>query len=113
MNYVLIFVSSLSQRAKGIGIHKCNGASDKAIFSMFIYETALIIGVSLVLMIIFLFQFQEKIEELAEVSLSSLFTWHNLWAPLSVVTFLFVIGGILPGKVFSLIPVTPGLPSLY
>lgn len=72
MNYVLIFVSSLSQRAKGIGIHKCNGASDKAIFSMFIYETALIIGVSLVLMIIFLFQFQEKIEELAEVSLSSL-----------------------------------------
>ena len=32
MNYVLIFVSSLSQRAKGIGIHKCNGASDKAIF---------------------------------------------------------------------------------
>lgn len=106
MNYVLIFVSSLSQRAKGIGIHKCNGASDKAIFSMFIYETALIIGVSLVLMIIFLFQFQEKIEELAEVSLSSLFTWHNLWAPLSVVTFLFVIGGILPGKIFSLIPVT-------
>lgn len=81
---------------------------------MFIYETALIIGVSLVLMIIFLFQFQEKIEELAEVSLSSLFTWHNLWAPLSVVTFLFVIGGILPGKVFSLIPVTqvPSIPYI-
>ena len=78
---------------------------------MFIYETALIIGVSLVLMIIFLFQFQEKIEELAEVSLSSLFTWHNLWAPLSVVTFLFVIGGILPGKVFSFDSRYSGLPS--
>lgn len=57
-------------------------------------------------MVVLLFQFQEKIEELAGVSLSSLFTWHNLWAPLSVVAFLFIIGGVLPGKVFSSIPVT-------
>lgn len=106
MNYVLISISSLSHRAKGIGVHKCNGASDKAILSMFIYETALIIGISLLFMVVLLFQFQEKIEELAGVSLSSLFTWHNLWAPLSVVAFLFVIGGVLPGKVFSSIPVT-------
>ena len=106
MNYVLISISSLSQRAKGIGVHKCNGASDRAILSMFIYETALIIGISLLFMVVLLFQFQEKIEELAGVSLSSLFTWHNLWAPLSVVAFLFIIGGVLPGKVFSSIPVT-------
>lgn len=66
MNYVLISISSLSQRAKGIGVHKCNGASDRAILSMFIYETALIIGISLLFMVILLFQFQEKLKNWRE-----------------------------------------------
>lgn len=43
MNNVLISVSSLAQRAKSVGIHKCNGASDGHIYRMFLYESALLI----------------------------------------------------------------------
>lgn len=106
MNYALISISSLIYRAKSIGIHKCNGASEGNIRSMFLYETSLIICVSLLCMGILLFSFQQLIEELVGVSLSSLFTLHNLWAPLSVILFLFIIGGVLPGQMFSSIPVT-------
>ena len=106
MNYVLISISSLVYRAKSIGVHKCNGASERNILSMFLFETLIIISISLLCMLFIFFNFREQIEELADVSLISLFTWHNLWAPLFVIAFLFIVGGLLPGYIFSSIPVT-------
>ena len=42
-NYVLISISSLTYRAKAVGVHKCNGASGGKIFGMFLLETGIII----------------------------------------------------------------------
>lgn len=106
LNYVLISLSSLSYRAKSIGVHKCNGASMKHILGMFLWETAFIIGISLLLITFFILNFSNKIEELTETSLDGLFSLQNLWAPAIVILFLFIVGGILPGKTFSSIPVT-------
>ena len=106
LNYVLISLSSLAQRAKIIGVHKCNGANAGDILSMFLWETALVVGISLLLVIFVILNFSEKIEELAQISLDALFSFRNLWAPLLVVLFLFVVGGVLPGVAFSSIPVT-------
>lgn len=50
LNYVLISVSSLSYRAKAVGVHKCNGAGNMTILSMFLWETAIIILFALILM---------------------------------------------------------------
>ena len=41
-----------------------------------------------------------------DVSLAGLFSWENIWAPLSVIVILFMIGGMLPGQLFARIPVT-------
>ena len=106
LNYVLISIASLTRRAKAIGVHKCSGASGGSIFSMFLVETGVIIGLALALMALIVYAFHEKMEELAAVPLSTLFAWHNLWAPLGVVAVLFVVGGCLPGMLFSRIPVT-------
>ena len=106
LNYVLISISSMNRRAKSIGIHKCNGANSGTIFGMFMWETAIILLVSLVLMIFLLLNFQGTLEDMLDVSLASLFGWRNIWAPLCVVVFLFIIGGLLPGFLFSHIPVT-------
>lgn len=35
MNYMLISIATLSRRAKGVGVHKCSGASSGNIFGMF------------------------------------------------------------------------------
>ena len=59
LNYVLISVSSLSYRAKAVGVHKCNGAGNMTILSMFLWETAIIILFALILMGLILLNFQD------------------------------------------------------
>lgn len=106
LNYVLISISSMARRAKSIGVHKCNGAGGNTIFGMFILETGIILLVSLACMALLLVYLRESVEDLLDVSLAGIFGWENIWASLCVVTFLFVVGGMLPGYIFSRIPVT-------
>lgn len=106
MNNVLISVSSLAQRAKSVGIHKCNGASDGHIYRMFLYESALLILLSLLFVTVLLFTFKLKIEDLSGASLKALFTWQTLWVPILVSLVLFLVIGLFPGKLFAAIPVT-------
>jgi len=106
LNYVLISISSLSTRAKGIGVHKCNGATTGDVFGMFLYETGVVIGLSLLMVLFLMFSFKDLIEEVLEATLGGLFVWNVMWVPALVVVFLFVIAGVLPGNLFSRIPVT-------
>lgn len=106
MNNVLISVSSLAQRAKPVGIHKCNGASDGHIYRMFLYESALLILLSLLFVTVLLFTFKLEIEDLSGASLKALFTWQTLWVPILVSLVLFLVIGLFPGKLFAAIPVT-------
>ena len=106
LNYALLSVSSLSRRAKAVGVHKCSGAENGTILGMFLYETAVIIMLALLLMGFLVLNFQDFVEDTASTKLSSLFAFDRIWVSLSVVGVLFLIGGIMPGYVFSKIPVT-------
>lgn len=106
LNYVLISISSLSYRAKAVGVHKCNGASGGKIFGMFLLETGIIILAALLLMALLLLNFREFVEDTVVVKLSTLFALERIWVPLSVVLVLFIVGGVLPGRLFSHIPVS-------
>ena len=105
-NYALIAISSLSHRAKAIGVHKCNGAEMGNIFGMFFWETLFMVVLSVIVSVFLILNFQGQIEELTGATLADMFSWKNLWAPLSAILLLFVIGCILPGRLFSNIPVT-------
>lgn len=106
LNYVLISISSLSYRAKAIGVHKCNGADNKTILSMFLWETMVIILFALALMGFILLNFQDFIEDTAAIKLGALFSLDRIWVPLLTVVVLFIVGGVLPGQLFARIPVT-------
>lgn len=106
MNYVLISISSLANRAKSIGVQKCNGASSGNIFSLFMWETGLLIFVSLVLSVLLILGFRDQIEELMHTSISSIFALNNLWAPGVVLLLLIVLAGMIPGRIFAVVPVT-------
>ncbi|GHV30020.1 hypothetical protein FACS1894177_01900 [Bacteroidia bacterium] len=95
LNYVLISISSLVKRAKGVGIHKCSGASSGSIFGMFLYETAILVLISLLLVAGSLFVFRTQIETLMDVPLAEIFSLSNLWVSGLVVLFLFLTGGII------------------
>lgn len=105
-NYVLIVISGLSRRAKGVGVHKCNGATGEQVFGMFLWETGVILLLSLALVGVLAVNLSGLIEELLEVKLESLFALHNLWVPACVVLLTFLIAGVIPGRIFSRIPVT-------
>ncbi len=106
LNYALISISSLSRRAKAVGVQKCSGASGAGIFGMFLAETAIIILLSLCVMVFLLFAFQDFVEETAGTRLHNLFAWSRLWVPALTVLLLFVVGGVIPGHLFARIPVT-------
>lgn len=106
LNYVLISVSSLPLRAKAVGVHKCSGASSGTVFKMFMFETAIIVLVSLILMALLLFNFKDVIEDIVSASYSALFCWQNIWVPMLVIFIIFIVAGVLPGRLFAFVPVT-------
>jgi putative ABC transport system permease protein len=106
LNYVLISISSLAYRAKAVGVHKVSGAGNGRILSMFLTETGLLILAALVVMAFILVGFRDFVEDTACAPLADLFAPQRIWVSLSVLAFLFVVGGILPGRLFTRIPVT-------
>ena len=106
LNYALLSVSSLSRRAKAVGVHKCSGANSGTIFGMFLLETAVIVLLAVVVMVLLMVGFQDFVEDTAATKLRNLFTWDRLWVPVLTVLLLFLVGGVLPGHLFARIPVT-------
>ena len=106
MNYILISIATLSRRAKAVGVHKCNGAGEGQIFTMFLLETGVLVVGAAVLSAFLLMMFAPMVEEQLGTSLSSLFTWQTLWVPLLTMLLLFLVAGVLPGWMFARIPVT-------
>ncbi len=103
LNYILITLSSLGKRAKAIGIHKCNGASDWSILSMFLWETAIIMGISIVLISGGLLLFGDK---LSSIPLNELFGSGRWIIIVGIFLIFFLLGGFVPGRVFSRVPVS-------
>ncbi len=106
LNYVLITIASLSRRAKSIGVHKCSGAGAMTVMCMFLWETAIILLCSVVLMTALLYIFQPIITDTLSISVSDIFASSRLWIPAAVLVFFFIVGGLIPGRIFSRIPVT-------
>lgn len=60
MNYVLVAIATMSRRAKSIGVHKCSGASAINIFSMFLFETGIVVLMSVIVAPLYYFQYQRS-----------------------------------------------------
>lgn len=106
LNYALISISSLSRRAKMVGVHKCSGASGEGIFGMFMLETLVVVVLALGVMFLLLWGFRDFVEDTAATKLSNLFEGSRLWVPAATVGVLLLVGGVLPGRLFARIPVT-------
>ncbi|MBF4211892.1 ABC transporter permease, partial [Pseudomonas donghuensis] len=73
---------------------------------MFLLETGIIIAAALLLMTLVLLNFREFFEDTAAAKLSLLLAPERIWVPLTVVGILFMVGGVLPGRLFARIPVS-------
>mgnify|MGYP000245418749 FL=1 len=106
LNYVLRAVAAMSRRAKQVGVHKCSGADGWHILSMFLWETGLLVAASILCGGALLWLLRGQVEELLGSRLSDLFTWQTLYVPLGTVLLLFLVAGVVPGRIYARIPVT-------
>ena len=106
LNYVLRAVAAMSRRAKLVGVHKCSGADGWHILSMFLWETGLLVAASILCGGALLWLLRGQVEELLGSRLTDLFTWQTLYVPLGTVLLLFLVAGVVPGRIYARIPVT-------
>lgn len=106
LNYILLVVSSVVKRAKSIATYRCYGAESKDIYRMILAESALHCFIALVLAVLIVFGLQDFLQEQMGHSLRALFSPTALVLCLMVVIAIAVICGVMPGYIYTRIPVT-------
>ncbi|MDH6534430.1 putative ABC transport system permease protein [Parabacteroides sp. PM5-20] len=105
MNYILIVISSLVNRAKEMAVNKCYGASDAHIYRKMLMETGIDLILSLLLAVLLIFTFQTLIEDLLSATLGVLFSWNACLLLLGVCVIVFFASGLLPGYLYARVPI--------
>ena len=106
LNYILLVVSSVVKRAKSIATYRCYGAESKDIYRMIQAELALHCFIALILAVLIVFGLQDFLQEQMGHSLRALFSPTALVLCLMVVIAVAVICGVMPGYIYTRIPVT-------
>ncbi len=106
MNYILVVISSLVGRARQVAVRKVLGAPSREFFLGSIGEAALHLLVALALMSLLLYVGQDLTRDLLGVSLQTLFSRQTFAVLLAVCLLVLLCCGILPGLIYSRIPLT-------
>lgn len=106
LNYVLLCISSLSRRAKAIGVHKCNGAKAGTIYGMFIIETCLVLLGALLLGAFFWWLANRFAQETIYDNFATYVSFDRVWIVLAVTVLIFIIAALIPANIFSKVPVS-------
>ena len=105
MNYVLIVISSLVGRSKEMAVNKCYGASKKNIYYRMMLETGADLFISIVIAALLILFLRGTVLSLLGTAISDLFTIGSMWLLLLVCVIIFIIAAVIPGYLFSHIPV--------
>lgn len=107
LNYILLSISSMVNRAKTVATYRCYGAGDKDIYRMIFAESFLHVGIlSLGLAVLIIFGLQDFLQEQIGHSLQSLFPPQTIIICILVTLAVVVVCGLMPGYLYTRIPVT-------
>ena len=106
MNYILVVISLLVNRARQVALRKVLGAPRREIYMMTLKEAIIHLAVALAMMMLLLMAGRDWIGELMGVGIATLFS-RQTFMVLAVVCFIVLLCcGILPGVIYSRIPLT-------
>lgn len=111
MNYILLAVSSIIGRSKEMAVCKCYGAGQREIRRILLSEAAVHTVLALVIAVLAISVFKNPIEKLTGTSLEGLFINGRAWILVAVCVFISFVSGVIPGSIFSKIPVATALRS--
>lgn len=107
LNYILLVVSSMVNRAKSIATYRCYGADGKDIYKMILSESFLhVVCISLPIAILIMLGLQDFIQENIAHSLKSLFPTSTIIVCVIITLAVTLICGLMPGYLYTKIPVT-------
>lgn len=105
MNYLLLVIGGISQRAKEMAVHQCYGAEARHIYQKVLTESVIHLLLSLTLAALLLFLFKDTIEELVGAPLIVLLlTGSNIWLIVSTCLIVLLITGLVPSWIYTHIP---------
>ena len=105
MNYLLLVIGGISQRAKEMAVHQCYGAEARHIYQKVMTESVIHLLLSLTLAALLLFLFKDTIEELVGAPLIVLLlTGSNIWLIVSTCLVVLLITGLVPSWIYTHIP---------
>ena len=100
LNYVLLTISSLSERSKTIAMLRCNGAKRTNVFMMLLVETLLILLAAIVLSVFIILCLSREISQLF-FDIKVLFALERIWIPMLVCLVAFLVAALIPATIFS------------
>ncbi|MFC2090601.1 ABC transporter permease [Bacteroidota bacterium] len=106
MNYILLTLSALMNRAKSSGVYKTFGAQPRSLQRLIFTETFLLFFISMLGAVLIIAALKPMAEAQLEHNLSSALNPFVIWPLLALIVVLVVITSYLPGRFFSRIPVT-------
>ena len=106
MNYILVVISLLVNRARQVALRKVLGASRSDIYMMTLKEACIHLVVALAMMMLLLMAGRDWISELMGVGITTLFSQQTFVVLTVVCLIVLLCCGILPGGIYSRIPLT-------
>lgn len=106
LNYVLIAISDVIRRTREIGVRKCYGADDGNIYGIMLKETALNLGLSLLVALGVIFLFRGTVETLLSTTLKGLLIPQTFLVLAAVVAVVFLASTLIPARMLTRIPVS-------
>ena len=106
MNYLLIVIGNMVGRFREMAVRKCYGASPKDIHGIILTESIVHVVLGIGLAVLVLWLCKGTVEDLISAPLEVLLLNRGSWLLGFILLVIIIIGGVLPGWLFSKIPVT-------
>lgn len=101
LNYVLLTVSSLTERSRTIAMMRCTGARRSDIFRMLLAETFAMVTAAAGVAAFLIACLHVEIGAAVGYAVRDLFAPARIWIPAAVCLAAFLTAGILPAAIFS------------
>ncbi|MEG2470251.1 MAG: FtsX-like permease family protein, partial [Bacteroidales bacterium] len=105
LNYILISLSSMASKAKTIAVLKCYGACARNIYNRFLSEAFLHLLGALFCAVLLILWGMNIIEEIIGTTILSLIQGNSILLISAICMVVLIICGIVPGAIYSKIPV--------
>ena len=106
MNYILVVFSTMVGRARQVALRKVLGAPHREFYLTSLKESAVHLLTALAAMTLLIWAGQDWVRDLLDVSVSTLFSAQTFAVLTAVCLIVLLCCGLLPGIIYSRIPLT-------